>query len=185
MGPSLLCVPLLPVLKQTRHELELRGVDMFAYLSGISIDMIEVTTDIVEVVEFLRRELANIGIATKPRKTVALPRKGHIPTLEEMVFLGGVGVYISDRGGVKLVAVPIGNRRIRDEERDVDRRKLWTGATCAYAAMHINQTGSQADCDRLHGPANSIHRAGDGPGVISAGAPKGKQHRGDDVRKRA
>ena len=36
MGPALFCMPLLPVLKRTRTELEPRGVEAFAYLDDIT-----------------------------------------------------------------------------------------------------------------------------------------------------
>ena len=57
---------------------------------------------------FLQRELASIGTAMNPSKTVALPRKGHVPTLEEIALLGSDDVRIAERGGVKVVGVPIG-----------------------------------------------------------------------------
>ena len=50
MGPALFCMPLLPVLKRTRAEFEARGVEAFAYLDDISIGMMEITPDTVEVV---------------------------------------------------------------------------------------------------------------------------------------
>ena len=59
MGPALFCMPLLPVLKRTRAEFEPRGIEAFVYLDGISIGMIEITPDTVEVVPFLQRELSN------------------------------------------------------------------------------------------------------------------------------
>ena len=43
MGPTLFCMPLLPVLKRTREEFEQRGVESFAYLDDISIGMMEMT----------------------------------------------------------------------------------------------------------------------------------------------
>ena len=76
MGPALFCMPLLPVLKRTRAELEPRGVEAFAYLDDISIGMMKITPDTVEVVPFLQRELSNIGIAINLSNTVALPPKG-------------------------------------------------------------------------------------------------------------
>ena len=41
MGPALFCKPLFPVLKRTRAEFELRGVEAFAYLDDISIGNME------------------------------------------------------------------------------------------------------------------------------------------------
>ena len=108
MGSALVCIPLLPVLKWIRGEFEQRGVEAFAYLDDISIGMTEITPDTVEVVPFLQRKLANIGIAINPRKTVALPPKGRVPTPEEISFLQGIDVRIAGRGGVKVVGVLIG-----------------------------------------------------------------------------
>ena len=108
MGPALFCMPILPVLKRTRAEFEPGGVDAFAYLDDISIGMMEITPDTVKVVPFLQRELSDIGIAINPSKTVALPPKGHVPTPEQIVLLEGIGVSIAERGGVKVVGVPIG-----------------------------------------------------------------------------
>ena len=84
MGPALFCMPLLPALKRTREELEPKRVQAFAYLDYVSIGMVEVTSDTVDVVPFLQRELASIGIAMSPSKTVAFATKGHVPTLEEL-----------------------------------------------------------------------------------------------------
>ena len=108
MGPALFCMPLLPVLKRTRVEFEPRGVEAFAYLDDISIGIMEITPDTVEVVLFLQRELFNIGIAINPSNTVALPPKGHVPTPEQIALLEGIGVSIAERGGIKVVGVPVG-----------------------------------------------------------------------------
>ena len=108
MGPTLFCMPLLPVLKRTRAEFEPIGVEAFAYLDDISIGMMEITPDTVEVVLFLQRELSNIVIAINPSKTVALPPKGHVLTPEQIALLEGIGVSIAERGGGKVVGVPIG-----------------------------------------------------------------------------
>ena len=88
MGPALFCMPLLPVLKRTRPEFEPKSVEPFAYLDDISIGMMEITPDSVEVVPFLQRELSNIGIAINPSKTVALrPRRGTCPRWNQSPFL--------------------------------------------------------------------------------------------------
>ena len=109
MGAALFCMPLLPVLKRIREEFEPRGVEAFAYLDDISIGMSEITPDTVRVVPFLQHELCKIGITMNPSKTVALPPKGHVPTPEEIALLGGIGVRIAERRGVKVVGVPIDN----------------------------------------------------------------------------
>ena len=70
--------------------------------------MVEVTSDTVDAVPFLQRELASIGITMNPSKTVALSPKGHEPSPEEIVLLESVDVRIAERGGVKVVGVPIG-----------------------------------------------------------------------------
>ena len=43
-----------------------------------------------------------------PSNAVALPAKEHVPTLKENVLVEGVEVRIAERGGVKVVGVPIG-----------------------------------------------------------------------------
>ena len=43
-----------------------------------------------------------------PSNAVALPAKEHVPTLKENVLVEGVDVRIAERGGVKVVGVPIG-----------------------------------------------------------------------------
>ena len=108
MGPAFFCMPPLPVLKRTRAEFKARVVEAFAYLDDISIGMVQITPDTVGVVPFLMRELSNIGSAINPSKTVALPPKGHVPTPEQIALLEGSGVTIAERGGVKVVGVPVG-----------------------------------------------------------------------------
>ena len=108
MGPALFCMPLLPMLKRTRAEFEPRGVEAFAYLDDISIGMMEIIPDTVEVVPFLQRELSNISIAIHPSKMVALPPKGDVPTPEQIALLEGIGVSIAECGGVQVVGVPVG-----------------------------------------------------------------------------
>ena len=102
------CTPLLPVLMRTREEFETKGVESFAYLDNVSIGMVDVASDTVDVVPFLRRVLARIGIVMNPSKTMALPPKGHVPTLDEIAPLESVDVRIAARDGVKVVGVPIG-----------------------------------------------------------------------------
>ena len=124
MGPALFCMPLLPVLKRTRAEFGLRGVEAFAYLDDISIGMMEITPDTVEVVPFLQRELSNIGIAINPSKTIALPPKGHVPTPEQIALLEGIGVSIAERGGFKVVGVPMGtDEYARDSAMEIVRNE--------------------------------------------------------------
>ena len=96
------------MLKRTREKFEPKGVEAFAYLDDTSIGMAEFTSDTVDVVPFLQRELASIGVAMSPSKTVALLLKGHVPTLEEIALLEGVDVRIAEWRGVKVVGVPIG-----------------------------------------------------------------------------
>ena len=52
MGPALFCMPLLPVLKRAREELEPKVVEAFAYPDDIRFRKIDVTSDTVEVVLF-------------------------------------------------------------------------------------------------------------------------------------
>ena len=98
MGPALFFMPLLTVLKRIREEFEARGVEAFAYLNDISIDISEITPETVKVVPFLQHELCELGIAINPSKTVALPPKGHVPTPEEIALQGGIGVRIAEGG---------------------------------------------------------------------------------------
>ena len=81
---------------------------------------------------FLQRELTNIGIAINPRKTVALPPKGHVPTPEEISLLQGIDVRIAERGGVKVIGVPIGT-----DEYAMDR------------AMEIVRNGGSVQLSRM------------------------------------
>ena len=92
--------------------------------------MTEVSIDTVGVVPFLQRELANIEIAINPNKTLALPPKGHVPTLDEL--LEGIDVRITERGGVKVVGVPIG-----------------TGAYARESAMAIVENGGAEQPARI------------------------------------
>ena len=137
----------------------------------------------VDLVSFLQRELTSIGIALTPSKTVALPPKEHVPTLEEVALLEGVDVRIAERGGAMVDGVPIGTDvpGIRDGERDGVRRKRWSGTTREDAAAHARK--QSANSHWLHGTANSLHRASDGPGVIPACMPKGRQQRDVNVGK--
>ena len=156
MGPALFCMPLLPVLKRTRAEFEPRGVEAFAYLDDTSIRMMEITPDTVEVVPFLERELSNTGIAINPSKTVALPPKGHVPTPEHTALLEGIGVSIAERGGVKVVGVPIGT----DEyARESAMEIVQNGGAEQLARMLSrmpNEAISQPDCHRLYGSTDLL-----------------------------
>ena len=49
-------------------------MEEFAYMAERSVGMLEITSDTVEVVPFLQRELANICIAINPRKSPCLRR---------------------------------------------------------------------------------------------------------------
>ena len=53
MGPALFYMPLLPVLKRTRAELEPRAVEVFVNLDDVSIGRMEMTPDTEEGVPFL------------------------------------------------------------------------------------------------------------------------------------
>ena len=55
---------------------EPKGVEAFAYLDDVIIGMVGVTSDTVDVVPFLQRELASIGIAMNPSKMVSLASEG-------------------------------------------------------------------------------------------------------------
>ncbi|CAM9314220.1 unnamed protein product, partial [Laminaria digitata] len=108
MGLALFCLPLRPVLMRVREEYESQGVEAYAYLDDITIAAHEITPGTVGVVPFLERELAARGIHLNPGKTVALTPKGHVPTPAEIALLAGVGARIADKGGIKVVGVPVG-----------------------------------------------------------------------------
>ena len=108
MGPALFCVPLLPVMQWIRAEFEPRGVQAFAYLNCISIGIIEIKHHTAESVPFLQRELSNIGIAINRSEMLALPPKGHLPTPKQNDLLEGIDVRVAERGGVRVVGVPVG-----------------------------------------------------------------------------
>ena len=55
-----------------------------------------------------QRKLPNIGIGTNPRKTVARPPRGHVPTPKKVALLDGIGVGIDKRSGANVVGVPVG-----------------------------------------------------------------------------
>ena len=118
MGPALFRMPLLPVLKRTRAEFEPRGVEAFTCVDD-NIGMTEITPGTVEIVPFLQRELSNIGVAINPSKTVALPGKKHVPKLEQIAPLEGVGIRIAERDGLKVVGVPVGTEDARDSAMEI------------------------------------------------------------------
>ena len=63
---------------------------------------------------------------------VVLPPKGHVPTLDEIALLKGIDVRIAERGGVKVVGVPIG-----------------TGAYARESAMAIVENGGAEQPARI------------------------------------
>ena len=107
MGPALFCMPLLPVLKRTRATFEPRGAEAFAYLHNISIGMMEITPDTVEVAPFLQRELSNIGIGINPSKTVALPPKGTYPRRNKTPFLKALAPASPNVVGLRWWGCPL------------------------------------------------------------------------------
>ena len=76
MGPAMFCMPLLPVLKRIRAEVEPKRVQAFAYLDDISIGTMESTSDTVKVAPFPERELPTIGNAINQSETIALAPEG-------------------------------------------------------------------------------------------------------------
>ena len=108
MGPAMFCLALRPGLKRFREEYDGEGVEAFAFMQDVSFSLVRVTANTVGASAFLRRELVAIGIVLKIAKTVALPPKGHAPTVEEISLLASVDVRIVDEGGVTVVGVPIG-----------------------------------------------------------------------------
>lgn len=105
MEPAFLfCIPLLPVLKRTREKCRQGVLKRSPSWTASALE----GSDTVDVAPFLQRELTNIGIATNPRKTVDLPPKEQLPTLEEIAILEGIDVHTTERGGAKVVGVSIG-----------------------------------------------------------------------------
>ena len=90
MGPAMFCLALRPGLKRFQEEFEGEGVQTFAYMDDISLDLTGVTANMVRAFAYLRRELKDIGIVVNAAKTVALPPKEHAPTAEEISLLEGV-----------------------------------------------------------------------------------------------
>ena len=99
MGPAIFCLALRPGLKRFRLEFEREGVGAFAYVDDVSLGLTGITANTIRTFAFLRRELDGIGIVVNAAKTVALPPKGHSPTMEEISLLESVMVLISDEGG--------------------------------------------------------------------------------------
>ena len=87
MGPAMFCLALRPGLKRFREEYDGEGVEAFAFMQDVSFSLVRVTANTVGASAFLRRELVAIGIVLKIAKTVALPPKGHAPTVEEISLL--------------------------------------------------------------------------------------------------
>ena len=108
LGPAMFCLALRPGLKRFREEFEREGVETFAYMDDVSLDLMKITVDTVRAFAFLRRELEDIGIVVNPANTIALPPKGYAPTAEEVSLLESVDVRIVGEGGATVVGVPIG-----------------------------------------------------------------------------
>lgn len=94
MGPRLFCFPLGPGLVRPRAEFEAEGVQAFAYVDELSLGLMQIAANTVSAVPFVRPELDEIGKATNPTKTVALPPKGHVPTVEYVALLAIVNARI-------------------------------------------------------------------------------------------
>ena len=93
----------------------------------------QVTPDTVKVVPFLQRELlSNILIAVDPSKTAALPPKGHVPMPGQFALLEGIDVSIAERGGVKVVGVPV---RADEYARESAMEVVRNGGTKQLARM--------------------------------------------------
>ena len=58
---------------------------------------------------FLERELTARGMHLNPGKTVALAPKGHVPTVENISLLAGVGGRIAGGGEINVFGVPVGS----------------------------------------------------------------------------
>ena len=108
VGPAMFCLALRPGLKRFREELEIEGVEAFAYMDDVSLGLTRITAETVRAFAFLQRELKEIGIVVNPAKTVVLPPKGYAPTADEISLLESVDVRIAGEGRATVVGVPIG-----------------------------------------------------------------------------
>ena len=104
----MVCLALRPGLKRSRQEFERQGAGSFAYMGDASLGLTGITANTIRAFAFLRRELDDIGIMVNAAKTVALPPKGHSPTVEKISLLESIEVLIADKEGVTVVGVPIG-----------------------------------------------------------------------------
>ena len=118
--------------------------------------MSEITPDTVRVVPFLQHELCELSIAMNPSKTVALPPKGHVPTPEEIALLGGIGVRIAGRGGVKVVGVPIGNDALAVISAG-DSPRRGSSATSTHTSAYARQPVGEPHRHQLSGAVDLLH----------------------------
>ena len=86
-------------------------------MGDVSLGLTGITANTIRAFAFLRRELDDIGIVVNAAKTVALPPKGHAPTMEEISLLESGEVRIADEGGVTVVGVPLGTESACGGER--------------------------------------------------------------------
>ena len=174
MRRAVFCMPLLPVLKRTREEFEPKVVEAFAFLDDISIGMVEVASDTVEVLPSLQRELTSIDIVIHPSEMVAL--KGHVPAMEQIALLEGIDVRISERSGVKVVGVPIDTDAYAMESA---MEIVRNGGAEQFARMLLRVPGKQSINLIATGSMVQltayIERVSDGPRIIPACMSKGRQ----------
>ena len=64
---------ILPGVATEAEAFEREGVEVFAYMDGVSLGLTWITANTVRAFAFLRRELDGIGIVINAAKTVALP----------------------------------------------------------------------------------------------------------------
>ena len=140
MGPAMFFLALRPGLKRFREEFEREGVESFAYVDDVSLDLMRITADTVRAFAFLGRELEDIGIVVNPAKTIALPPKGYAPRAEEISLLESVDVCIESKGGTTVVGVPIGtDEYVRDRAIEVVRDGGADRLTRCFASMPDKQ----------------------------------------------
>ena len=108
-------MPLRPVLTKVREGYESQGVEAYAYPDDMAVTAGDISLGTMGGVPFLERELTAKGVHLSQGRTVGLTPKGHVPTLEDISPLVGVGVRVADRGRINMAGVPVGTNEFTTE----------------------------------------------------------------------
>lgn len=120
------------------------GVKATAFIDIPKIGVTEITADAVTTVPFLQRELREIGTVSNPAKTAAIPRRGHIPTTEEIALFASVGAFIAEEKGIDGMGISVDSkgyqvtcaaRMVRDGAMDYFVRLVARGPGKKQAAL--------------------------------------------------